>query len=118
MILPATTDRQLQLLERALGVAELDDAGRARCRTVDDCPRNFVVVLRDHADVPALLDLAARGLMVRADLPTTETELLHVTPAGLDLLRARGRMPAAQRALPFPEHQARRDEQRLPDRAL
>lgn len=89
----ATPAAQLRLLEHALG---LDQANEPY--------RNYYVSLEGNDDWADLVALANRGLMDRQYIPVAAgitTGMFHVTIAGCDLLRKRGKLPAVQRVLNF-----------------
>lgn len=96
--LPATSPVQLDALEHALGLGCAPVEQRPRALAL--CRRNFIVGVRDSAVWPDLVELAARGLLLRTDTTcAVGTAVFVVTEAGFDVLRAHGRVPAVQKVL-------------------
>ena len=92
---PATSPAQLHILEHALG---LDQANEPY--------RNYYVAIEGNDNWGDLVALEQRGLMERQRIAVAAgvaTGMFHVTDAGRDLLRMRGRLPAVQRELPLGE---------------
>tara|TARA_R110002095_G_scaffold133065_1_gene115527 strand:+ start:847 stop:1149 length:303 start_codon:yes stop_codon:yes gene_type:complete len=94
--LVATSPAQLHILEHALG---LDQANEPY--------RNYYVAIEGNDNWGDLVELEKRGLMDRQRIAVAAgvaTGMFHVTDAGRDLLRMRGKLPAVQRDLNFGEN--------------
>tara|TARA_R110002096_G_scaffold157992_3_gene323310 strand:- start:162 stop:458 length:297 start_codon:yes stop_codon:yes gene_type:complete len=91
-----TSPEQLHILEHALG---LDQANEPY--------RNYYVAIEGNDNWGDLVELEKRGLMDRQRIAVAAgvaTGMFHVTDAGRDLLRMRGKLPAVQRDLNFGEN--------------